>query len=91
MADTHISWVQPCITHLPGVVAALEPDRGGIGLLLGPLLSYSPASQSLVTFPNGSLPLGPLEAKGDIMRKLLGGMVGGPSPMFLPFHWGPLH
>jgi hypothetical protein len=85
MANIHIVWVQP-LSHLPGVVAAPEPDRGGIGLLLGLLLSYSSASQNLVTFPNGSLLLGPLEAKGDIMRKPLGGMVGGPGPIFSPFH-----
>jgi hypothetical protein len=91
MADTHIAWVQLCMTHLSGVVAAQEPDGGGIGLLLGPFLSYSSASQNLVTFPNASLPLGPLEAKGCIKRKLLGDMVGGLGPMFPSFHWGPLH
>jgi hypothetical protein len=88
MADTHVAWVQLCMTHLPGVAVAQEPDKGGIGLLMGPLLSCLPASQSLVTSPM-TLPLGPLEIKGDIMRKPLGGMVGG--PMFPSFHWGPLH
>jgi hypothetical protein len=72
-------------------VVAWEPDRGGIVLLLGPLLSYSSASQNLVTFPNGSLPFGLSEAKGDIMRKPLCGMVGGLGPKFPLFHWGPLH
>jgi hypothetical protein len=64
MAHTHIAWVQPCMTHLPGVVAARESDGGGIGRLLGPLLSYSLASQNLVTFPNGFLPLGAVGGKG---------------------------
>jgi hypothetical protein len=90
MADTHIAWVQPSMTHLPGVEAAREPDGGGIALLLGPLLSYLLASQNLVTFPSGSsIPLGSLEAKRGIMRELLGDMGGGLGPMFPPFHYVP--
>jgi hypothetical protein len=79
------------MTHLPGVMAAWEPD-GGIELQLGPLHPYLSASQNLVTFPNGSsLPLGPLEVKRGIMRELLGDMGGGLGLMFPPFHWSLLH
>jgi hypothetical protein len=92
MANTHVAWVQPHMTHLSGVVVAREPDRGDIALLLGPLLPYLLASQNSVTFPNGSsLPLGSLEVKVGIMREPLGDMGGGPGPMFPTFHWGPLH
>jgi hypothetical protein len=92
MADTRIEWVQLCMSHLPEVVAAQEPDRGGIAPLLGSLCLYLLASWNSVIIPNGSsLPLGLLEAKGDIMRELLSDKGGGPGPMFPPFHWGPLH
>jgi hypothetical protein len=35
--------------------------------------------------------LGPLEAKGDIIRKPLGDMVEVPGPVFPPLHWSHLH
>jgi hypothetical protein len=59
------AWVWPHMTHLPGVMAALEPGTGGIAPQPGFLPPCLLASQSLATFPNGLyLSPGPSRAKG---------------------------
>jgi hypothetical protein len=79
------------MTHLPGVMVSPEPGTGGIALQLGFLPPCLLASQSLVTFPNGSyLSPGPSKAKGSITREPLDDMGGGLALMPPPFCWGPL-
>jgi hypothetical protein len=83
MADTHIVWVQPCVTHLPGVVGAWEPDRGHRAAVGAPPFLF-------ISFPEfGDLPqwlssFGAIGGKGGYNEEAAGWHGWGPNVSSFP-------